>query len=284
MFCIVLANRPLGSCKALFWNLLKPSEVLPLRSRMDSGSAYFAYRWRRRPAPRPLAFDRLTLQRLTTTTIVDYMFVLVLQKIFSLSELLGQNILLLCHSLSEKGLRTTDEPFSSCCVRFLPLLSVFIQVANFMHMLRRFFSVFGEFQAPPIGWNMNYSVLSHSQWIRLDVNILKTIPRKTEKKMWTWSDKSGIGRLSVWVIIRYSLSVWLSVGIFFVWLLIILPYFKMCYFLFSPLCVPPTTPSDWLNITSNNLLTNIITISANKLVTEVIKHKLFENSCDLWHH
>ena len=51
-------------------------------------------------------------------------------------------------TLSEKWFWTTDEPFSSspCCVRFLLLLSVCIQRA--------------KFQAPPIGWNMNYSVLT----------------------------------------------------------------------------------------------------------------------------
>ena len=31
-------------------------------------------------------------------------------------------------------------------------------------------------------WNMNYSVLSHFQWIRVDANILETMPRKTEEK------------------------------------------------------------------------------------------------------
>ena len=39
---------------------------------------------------------------------------------------------------------------------------------SYMHMLRHFFSVFGEFQAPPIGWNMNYSMLSHLQWFYLE--------------------------------------------------------------------------------------------------------------------
>ena len=29
---------------------------------------------------------------------------------------------------------------------------------------------------------MNYSDLSHFQWIRVDANILETMPRKTEKK------------------------------------------------------------------------------------------------------
>ena len=51
-----------------------------------------------------------------------------------------------------------------------------------MLMLRLFFSVFGEFQAPSIGWNMNYSVFSRFQWIRVDANILETMPRKTEEK------------------------------------------------------------------------------------------------------
>ena len=54
----------------------------PLRSRVDSESAYFAYRWRHRPAPRPLAFDLLTSPRLTTTTttMADYMLVFLPQK------------------------------------------------------------------------------------------------------------------------------------------------------------------------------------------------------------
>ena len=43
-------------------------------------------------------------------------------------------------------------PFSSsCCVRFLLLLSVCIQCASFMSMLCLFLSNSGEFQAPPIG-------------------------------------------------------------------------------------------------------------------------------------
>ena len=51
-----------------------------------------------------------------------------------------------------------------------------------MHMLHLFLSVSGDFQAQPIGWNMNYSALSRFQWIRLDANILEMMPRKTEEK------------------------------------------------------------------------------------------------------
>ena len=32
-------------------------------------------------------------------------------------------------------------------------------------MLCLIFSIFGEFQAPPIGWNMNYSMFSRLEWI-----------------------------------------------------------------------------------------------------------------------
>ena len=52
-----------------------------------------------------------------------------------------------------------------------------------MHMLRLFFSIFGEFQAPPIGWNMNYSVFTRFQWIRLDANILEIMLKKTREKI-----------------------------------------------------------------------------------------------------
>ena len=47
--------------------------------------------------------DLLTPQRLiTSTTMADYMLMFVLQKILSLSGLLGQNILLLCHNAERK--------------------------------------------------------------------------------------------------------------------------------------------------------------------------------------
>ena len=49
-----------------------------------------------------------------------------------------------------------------------------------MCMRRLFFSVFDEFEAPPVGWSMNYNVLRLLQWIHLDANILETIQRKTE--------------------------------------------------------------------------------------------------------
>ena len=75
----------------------------PLRSRVDVESAYFAYRWRHRPASQPLVFDLLTLRRpITTTTMADYMLVFMLQKILNLSVLPGQNILLLCHYAEQK--------------------------------------------------------------------------------------------------------------------------------------------------------------------------------------
>ena len=102
MFCIILADRPNGSRKRTF---LKPGltvkkfkKVAPL----DSESAYFAYRWRHRPIPRPLAFNLLTpLCLITTTTtttpMAEYMLAFVLQKVLSLLGLLGQNIILLCH-------------------------------------------------------------------------------------------------------------------------------------------------------------------------------------------
>ena len=112
MFWIVLADRPHGSCKrsACKCTFLKPvsgwknPKTMPLRSRVDGKSAYFAYRWRHRPTPRPLAFDLLTLHCLitTTTTMADYMLVFALKKILSLSGLLGQNIMLLCHYAEQK--------------------------------------------------------------------------------------------------------------------------------------------------------------------------------------
>ena len=96
---------------ALFWNLVsgcKNPKTLPLHSRVDGESTYFAYRWHHRPVPRLLAFDLLTPRRLitttttTTTTTTDYMLVFVQQKILRLSGLLGQNITLLYHYAERK--------------------------------------------------------------------------------------------------------------------------------------------------------------------------------------
>ena len=77
------------------------------------------------------------------------MLVFVLQRILSL---LGQNILLLCHYIKRKRIMNNRirHIVFLCHVRFLHLLSVCLQRASVMHMLRLFFSVFGEFQAPPI--------------------------------------------------------------------------------------------------------------------------------------
>ena len=112
-------------------------------------------------------FTRRHLTTTTTTTTVDYMLVFVFQKILSLSGLLGQNILLLCcyaERQKDYGKPTLCSVSSS---------TVCIRRASFMHMLRLFFSVFGDFQAPPIGWNINYSVLRRLQWIHLDANVLE---------------------------------------------------------------------------------------------------------------
>ena len=146
MFCIDLANLQHGSLVS-GW---KTPYTLPLRSRVDSESTFFANRWHHRPTHRPLAFDLFTLQCLitTTTTMADYILVFMLQKISSQLGLLTQNIMLLCHYTEHK--RIVDNRQASF-VWFLLLLTVCIQCASFMHMLLLLFSVFGEFQAPPIG-------------------------------------------------------------------------------------------------------------------------------------
>ena len=85
----------------------------------------------------------------------------------------------------------TPHHFISTAKGFLLLLSVCMQHTSFMCMLHLMFSVFGEFQAPPIGWNINYSILSCLQWIHLDANILETMPRRTGeiwlfRYVWIW--------------------------------------------------------------------------------------------------
>ena len=65
-----------------------------------------------------------------------------------------------------------------CTRRFHLLLAVF----SFSVYCLFVYSIFGECQAPPIGWNINYSVFGRFQRIRADANILETMPRKTEEK------------------------------------------------------------------------------------------------------
>ena len=169
------------TCFASFWTIVHMDLV---------NFAYDMIRYHfdaHRPTPQPLAFNLLISQRLittTTTTMADYMLVFALKKILSLLGLLGQSILLLCHYAERK--RIMDNRLAIFV--FFLLCSVssstvwLYTVASFMRMLRLLFSVFVEFQAPPVGWNMNYSVLSRFQWIRLDTNILEKMPRKTGGK------------------------------------------------------------------------------------------------------
>ena len=125
---------------------LENLKTLPLHSRVDGKSEYFGYR----PIPQPLAFDLLIPWHIiTTTTMVDYMLVFVPQKILSL---LGQNIMLLCHYAEPKDYGQPTSHFHLLLGVFgFLLLSACIQSASFMPMLRLFCSLFGEFQAPPIG-------------------------------------------------------------------------------------------------------------------------------------
>ena len=83
---------------ALYWNLV--SGWKKMQKRCPCVLMWIANPHTLHPTPRPLAFDLLTLWRLittTTTTVADYVLEFVLQKILSLSGLLRQNIMLLCH-------------------------------------------------------------------------------------------------------------------------------------------------------------------------------------------
>ena len=108
LFWLIVQMDPVNAVpvNALFWNLVsgwKNPKMLPLRSHLDSESAYFAYWWRHHPIPRPLAFNLLPPQCLiiiimiiiiittTTTTTVDYMLVFVLQKILSFTRLVVES-------------------------------------------------------------------------------------------------------------------------------------------------------------------------------------------------
>ena len=73
-----------------------------------------------------------------------------------------------------------------------------------MCMLCLFFSVLGEFQAPPIGLEYELQCFGRFQWIRMDTNILETMPRKTEENkivsyVWTSLKQSSLLRSLVWI-------------------------------------------------------------------------------------
>ena len=87
--------------------------------------------------------------------------------------------MLLCHYAEQK--RIVDNRISHIiCVWFLLPLSVCIQHASFM---RIFFSIFGEFQVPPIGLEYEPQCVERIEWIHLDANILEMMPRK-KRSFW----------------------------------------------------------------------------------------------------
>ena len=178
MICIVLADRPHGSCKPGFETWSQDGKIWKRRPCVLVWTANLPSPLPSTSSLRPLTPRRLITATTTTTTMVDHMLVLVLQKIFSLSELLEQNILLLCHYAEQK--RIMDNPLAIFVCFFLCSVSssTVCLYTSFMRMLRLSFSIFGEFQVPPI-WDMNYSVLSRLQWIHSDANILETMPKKT---------------------------------------------------------------------------------------------------------
>ena len=168
----------------LFWNLVsgwKNVKTPPLRSRVDSESTYFAYRWCHFSAPRPLnpatshnnnnngglhacvgaAED---IEPFRVTTIVP--------------------LLLHWAKKNDNHQLAIFIFFLSCSVSSS---TVCLYTVHKLHAhAPSLLLCFGEFQAPPIGWNMNYSALSCFQWIRLDANILETMPRKAEERQIVW--------------------------------------------------------------------------------------------------
>ena len=176
--------------KALFQNLIsgwKNPEMLLLHSLMDGESAYFAYRWRHRPTPRPLTFNLLTLRCLITTTMVDYMFVFVPQKILSLSGLLGENLLLLCHYTERK--RIMDDRlaififfyFCSGSPSAVCLYTVQKHVAHAPSILLSFWWISNATYSSKIWTTACWVVFNESVWMQ---TFLK---RCQGRRGWKWS-------------------------------------------------------------------------------------------------
>ena len=154
-YCIVLVDRPHGSWKCSAWKSTFLKTGLR-REKSENAALAFSCGWRIRilsetmtPSPHPSTSSLRPLNpamshnNYNKTMAADNMLVLVLQQILSLLGLLGQNILLLCLGL----------PVYTIVVFFVWFLlyCLFVQSESFLRMLRVFFSIFGECQAPPIG-------------------------------------------------------------------------------------------------------------------------------------
>ena len=175
--CIVCPIGHTDPVNALFWNLVsgwKNPKTLPSRSCVISKSAYFAIRWCHRPTHRPLAFNLLTLQRLITTTMVDYMLVFMLQKISSLSGLLGQNILLLCHHVERKWIldnRLPTDHFRLLVVFGFSIYCLFVysrkHYAHAPSLPLRFWWISSATYRPGIWATVFWVVFSGSVWTQI---------------------------------------------------------------------------------------------------------------------
>ena len=143
LYCIVLTDRPHGSWKRTLLKTGLRVENMAPHSHVDSESTYFP------PSPHPSTSDLWTPWHLiaTTTTMVDY----------CLCFLQRTRLVVECESQQQFDLIINPHKrfwfpcTSHFCFRILLLLSVCKQRAGFMRMLRLFFSIFGEFQAPPRG-------------------------------------------------------------------------------------------------------------------------------------
>ena len=118
-----------------------------------------------RPAPRRLIT--------TTTTMADYMLVLVLQKIFSLSGLLGENILLLCHDAEWK--RIMDNwaaifvffllcSFSSSTVCLYTVCKLYVHAPP---LLLSFWWISSATYRPGVWTTVCWAVFSWSMWTQI---------------------------------------------------------------------------------------------------------------------
>ena len=144
MFCIVLADRSHGSCKRTFFKSGLRNTAFAFK--VCDESAYFVCQWRNRPTPRPLTLDLLTPRHLitTTTTMVDYMFVFMPQKI--LDWIMNNRL-----AISVFFLLCWVSPSTVC---LFTVCNLYVHAPSLLHF-----------------WWIS--------WIRLDANILETMPRRT---------------------------------------------------------------------------------------------------------
>ena len=175
---------------ALFWKRVpgwKNPKTQPSHSHVDSESTYFPKRWHHCPTPWPLASDLWTLRHLITATktMADYCLCLCFLQL--------THLVVECESQQQFDLIIDPHKrFWFLCTSHFRLLLLVFRFSFYCLFVNSVQALWAHsvssspflvnFKHHLTTRNVNYSVFSRFQWIRMDTNILGTMPRKMEEK------------------------------------------------------------------------------------------------------